>query len=368
MHPMTAVPVGAGAAYGGLVLIRVLAMLGGMFFVASVAVVNALAWAFPGVATIILPGLIAYVGFRDVLQIGAYAYLFLFYFGWVGYQLLTVSMILAVLWGAQRRVHGRPFVQGHWGAYRFATSYFSPSMTRWWPAWLLSTLVGCVLAAFVTPEELAAFASRVWSVARPVLDWLHEEGGLHNLNGWVSCASYFMGWGCSFWEGMLVFPNGLLWLILFLAAPRLLILVFGSLSLLGMRSARKAYLVARLAVPGIILFLLTTTYVLHPEFWLTWLAWGLYGLWLAKEAYRPAADHPRLVRIAVAGILVGLLVASDVDWALKQYQGVTIFGTTDQSALYERMLGNPAVAYGGVPRLLLGTSPTGWVVERLSTP
>jgi hypothetical protein len=216
-------------------------------------------------------------------------------------------------------------------------NFWKPGMTPLFGWWLLSTLNAIAVIAFGLAPAIMNMVFFVANMVSAGFDWT-----------W-----YYIGQFCIIFAGFVIMY--LIFTVVEKVLPR-------RLQGLGM----FLFLVGS-AIP---LFMLTTTYDLPLFHWGTYVAWSLYVGFVALILWRRYRGKGRAglwgsLRWS-AVILATLIVASDIDWMLKQRFERNIFGLYDPTIEYARLEGKPRVAWGGLPRMAFGFSPADLAFKSLA--
>ena len=338
MHPATAVGIAGVATVAGLAILKIFFAITGILILCSAALASNIARFAPRFAIVVIPISALMIAHYDLFGIAEWSIWKLF--GGIGYayQYVVMSfMILGTLGGLQRRHNGdRPFVISG-DPFTFNGTFWEPEMTPMVGWWLLSTLIAIAVIAFGFGPPIMNTVVFVVNVVSAGFNWT-----------W-----YYIGQLCIIFVGFVVLY--LIFTVLEKVLPR-------RLQGLGM----FLFLVGS-AIP---LFFLTTTYDLPLFHWETYVSWGLYVGFVALILWRRYRGKGRVglwggLRWSAA-ILATLVVASDIDWMLKQRFERNIFGLDDPTIEYARLEGKPRVAWGGLPRMVLGFSPADLVFENLA--
>jgi hypothetical protein len=373
--------IGVIATAAFLAILKISFIVTCLLIMCSAAFGSAIARRAPRFAVIAVPVSALVAAHHDVFGISGWAIWRFFNDGPGGpalgyvYQYVIFSfMILGTLAGLQRRHNGdRPFILSAQPLV-FNGSFWEPSATPMVGWWLLSTLSGI---AFIVLAPSSFVTGTILSTIHVVADWAWHDllqfsmvfDFVHfcRLSESISndCVNMFYndGWLAYF----TVYPIGIFWIVGFVVLYVALTFVATFLPV----RLQWLGLFWFLAGPAIPLFVLTTTYGLPLFYWGTYVAWGLYAVFVARTLWRRHQGSGRAdLRSGMrwgAALLLALFLASDIDWVLKQRLERNLFGVRDLTARIEASEGRPRLAWGGVPRLILGFSPTDHVVEQLAS-
>ena len=352
MHPATAVGIAGVATVAFLAILKISFAITGFLILCSAALASNIARFVPRFAIVVIPISALMIAHYDLFEISKWSIWNFFYsnssdpyyikykgnaLGYA-YQYVVMSfMIPGTLAGLQRRHNGdRPFVIS--GApLTFNGTFWEPEMTPMVGWWLLSTLIAIAVIAFGFASAIMNMVVFVANVVSAGFDWT-----------W-----YYIGQLCLIFAGFVV-----------------LYLIFATLEKVLPRRLQGLGMFLFLVGSAIPLFLLTTTYDLPFIYWGTYVSWGLYVGFVAIILWRRYRGKGRAgfwgsLRWSAA-ILATLVVASDIDWMLKQRFERNIFGLYDPTIEYARLEGKPRVAWGGLPRMALGFSPADLAFESLA--
>ena len=352
MHPATAVGIAGAATVVSLAILKFFFVITGFLFLCAAALASNIARFAPRFAIVVIPISALMIAHYDLFEISKWSIWYLFYtrysdpyyikykinsFGYVYQYTIMSFMILGTLGGLQRRYNGdRPYIISV-DPLTFNGTFWEPGITPLFGWWLLSTLIAIAVIAFGFAPPIMNTVVFVANVISAGFNWT-----------W-----YYIGQLCIIFAGFVVLY--LIFTVLDKVLPRRLQYFGMFLFLVGS------------AIP---LFFLTTTYDLPLFHWETYVSWGLYVGFVALILWRRYRGKGRAglwgsLRWSVA-ILATLIVASDIDWMLKQRFERNIFGLYDPTIEYARLEGKPRVAWGGLPRMALGFSPADLAFESLA--
>ena len=376
MHPATAVGIAGASTVAGLAILKLFFAITGFLLLCSAALASNIARIAPRFAIVVIPISSLMIAHYDLFGISEWSIWKLF--GGIGYvyQYAIMSfMILGTLGGLQRRYNGdRPFIVSAEPLTFDNATFWEPKITPLFGWWLLSTALAIVTVAFV---PLSFLKDYILSPIQIALSWIwHDflqfpmvfnfkyfclfQPPLNDACSNISNGRGFLGY-------FTIYPIGIFWLVGFVALYFVLLVAAtflpDRLNWLG--------LFWFLVGPAIPLFMLTTTYGLTLTYWGTYVAWGLYAWFVARMLWRRYQGNGRSglwggLRWSMA-ILATLVVASDIDWMLKQRFERNIFGVIDPTAYIEARNGRPGIAWGGLPLMVLGFSPTEVAFESLAS-
>jgi hypothetical protein len=338
MHPATAVGIASVATVASLEILKLFFLITVFLFVCSAAFASNIALFAPRFAIVVVPISALMIAHYDLFDISKWSIWFLFGgegFGYF-YQYVFMSfMIPGTLGGLQRRHNGdRPFIISG-DPLIFNETFWEPEMTPMAVWWLLSTSIAIAVIAF-------GFAPAVMNTVVLIAQAVYES------LVWI-------------WIFMILIT------IVLVGVPFVILLALTAA--LPSRFYRLGIFLSLIGA-AIPLFFLTTNYWLPLTNWETYVAWGIYAgfvgliLWLRYRGHGRAGLWGSL-RWSVA-ILATLVLASDIDWMLKQRFERNIFGLYDPTIEYAKLEGKPIIAWGGLPRMALGFSPADLAFENLA--
>jgi hypothetical protein len=381
MHPVVGVEIAAAATAAFFAILKIAFIVTCMLIACSAVFGSAVARHAPRFALVVVPVSALMVAHHDLFGISGWTIWRFFNDGPGGpalgyvYQYFIFSfMILGVLSGLQRRHNGdRPFILSAQPLV-FNGAFWEPDVTPMVGWWFLSTALAIVIVAFAPFSFVNDY---VLSSIQMALDWIWHDllqfsmvfDFYHfceiNMPRSDACIDLLNGRGVLAY--FTVYPIGIFWIAGFVALYVALTIAATFLP------ARLQWLGVFwfLAGPAIPLFVLTTTYGLHLGYWGTYVAWGAYAAFVAWALCRRHQGGGRAglwqgLRWGMA-IFAILVLASDIDWTLKQRLERNLFGVRDLTSRFEASEGRPRLAWGGLPRLALGVSPTELIVEQVAS-
>ena len=381
MHPVVGMGFAAGigvvATAAFFAIIKITFIVTAMAVLSSAALGSIIAFSAPRFALAVIPVTALFVAHHDLLGVSRWAIWHFFHeragsgLGYL-YQYIIISfMIIGVLGGLQRRENGgNPFILSG-NPVTFNVDFWEPRVTPFIGWWFLSIMLSIVAVNFsrfyfllitVLNEIKFVIEFLVYNIFK--LDKIFDFDYFCYVNDYRGdCPELFDSWIGYF----TIYPIGIFWIIGFVAFYFVFLIILKAFTKNRFKWIPVAW---SLVGPSIPLFLLTTTYRLHLGYLVTYVAWGGYAAFVAKMLWlrygrlgRKGVWHIARWRFA---ILFGLLLASDIDWMLKQRLEQNMFGLRDLTAGNAELVGRPRLAWGGLPRLAFGFSPADLVFESLA--